>query len=397
VNLKIPSLPTAFPDWFPFPLATSSPGNEFPLQVPPECVKEEIPKPDSDAKMEIEEETRSNETELEKDTDQVVERKGVLMPPDFPRIIFDPAEKLGTMKILELLKFAMLEALPAEGFVIENFPLDLGDVVNFERTFYPATLGIYFTETFFRNRDSGRALGPLRKNVSFPCHHQRIKGFSYEKGEQVVQQHGEKVICIVNAESVTNNTLKMLENLLDTFLTQRSTTACSLQIGLDQLISQDVLSSADEFGSRFDESISIGRGKKLRDNVTSKELASMIMSAGSGSASVGGICSSAFEEHSSTRTPPLTEPSLAISEPSTAISSWFYTPDEKGEWPTILEDDEELSQIGISEIEPPEMDNQDSESSEPQRRIKKRRGRKFTEGSSLAYNVAVESFYHEIT
>jgi len=138
------------------------------------------------------------------------------------RINFNLANVFTPHMVLELLKFAMIENLPAKGFVIEGVPYELEEAEAFEKFFYPAALGIFFCEGKGKNeivRTSKRhrqlpSQVPTEPVAIASKHIKRLKPFSLAQAEKICNVYGHKIIRIIHAEDVDKDTIEFINNLV---------------------------------------------------------------------------------------------------------------------------------------------------------------------------------------
>jgi hypothetical protein len=142
------------------------------------------------------------------------------------KICYDTTHPFKTDKILDLLKFAMMEGLPCEGFIIDCFPCNLEEADKFEQIFYPAAMGIFFVAGTLK-RVAGHPIqqrtirGRRRKKIPagtdpilYPQTLKRRHQYTHRDAIKICNVYGRKIARIIEAEDIDAETLGFLNELV---------------------------------------------------------------------------------------------------------------------------------------------------------------------------------------
>ena len=220
---------------------------------------------------------------------QAAPNSALLNTPKLTEITLDTSEALSQDKLMELLKYAMVEEMTplTRGFLLEASFSDRSDLQKFKQSFYPPTLGIYFTESVIneaiggasqktRNSPDFNRLLKSKVKLELPRNYKRSKDYAFQEVENLCGAFRNRVIRVVNAEHLKPTTLQYIMNIIRTQLAASTdgdpTTAFDTTVAVltNSDIPNDSSADTQNFAKRNStasfQHVQDGRSPKTRDS-----------------------------------------------------------------------------------------------------------------------------------
>ena len=151
-------------------------------------------------------------------------------PPPSHMIQLDLSQPLSRDKIMDLIKFAMIEHYPTNGYIVDGVFLDQGDGVCFNKLFYSPAVCTYFTESAVNTLiDEWNRLKNARPpaqdvvtdkeikskvQLVLPKNLRRNKKYSFVEIDRLCRLFETKLIRVLNAEEANQETINFVYSLV---------------------------------------------------------------------------------------------------------------------------------------------------------------------------------------